>query len=257
MLLIDILFFRWRVTYPQKQFKAIRRASIRIQSLLRMGASKRAYWAKKKEIEEETAIAARMTVIQQTFDDASTVQGTVFSIDEGLLDEVETMFEFLRKEIVVLRKKNATLKRQLTESEAFKREIYNHASSVDHSFALAKIRIEQMTKTNSALLEDNNRRRKDNSKLKNELALQQQSHGEQLNQMRSDFDIALANREIEVKNLQASYLSAAAMHKREVQLIREESERKQEEHFSEIDRLRDEIKMTQVMYLELLFALTL
>lgn len=243
------LFFRWRVTKPREQFKTIRGASIQIQSLLRMDACKKAYTAKKKEIEEETAIATRMSVIQQTFDDASTVQGTVFSIDENLLEEVETMFEFLRKEIVVLRKKNATLKRQLTESEAYKREIYNHASSVDHSFALAKIRIEQMTQTNSALLEDNNRKRKDNNNLKSELALQQQSHGEQLNQMRSDFDIALANREIEVQNLQASCLSAAAMHKREVQMIRDEAERKQEQQFSEIDRLRDEIKLTQVMSL--------
>ena len=40
-------------------------------------------------------------MMQQTLDDATTVMGggTVFSVDEGLLDEVETMFEYLRKEI--------------------------------------------------------------------------------------------------------------------------------------------------------------
>jgi rubrerythrin len=110
---------------------------------------------------------------------------------------------------------------------------------------LAKIRIEQMTKTNATLLEDNNRRRKDASKLKNELKMQQQSHGEQLNQMRADFDMALAHREMELKNIQATHHSTVALHKREVQMIREEAERKQEENYTEINRLRDEIKRTQ------------
>ncbi len=46
--------------------------------------------AKKKERDEQAAMESRMSVIQQTFDDATTIQGTVFSVDEGLLDEVET-----------------------------------------------------------------------------------------------------------------------------------------------------------------------
>ena len=86
-----------------------------------MSNCKQIYATKKKEKEEETVIASRMSMIQQNFDDASTVHGTVFSVDEGLLEEVETMFEFLRKEIVALRKKNTTLKKQLSESEAYKR----------------------------------------------------------------------------------------------------------------------------------------
>ena len=45
---------------------------------------------KKKERDEQRAIDSRVSMIQQTFDDATTVQGTVFSVDEGLLDEVET-----------------------------------------------------------------------------------------------------------------------------------------------------------------------
>lgn len=113
---------RWRVTKPLRHFQMSRMAAIKIQSFLRMGACKKVYAIKKKENEEETAIASRMSMIQQNFDDASTIaQGTVFSVDEGLLEEVETMFEFLRKEIVVLRKKNIALKKQLAESESYKR----------------------------------------------------------------------------------------------------------------------------------------
>jgi hypothetical protein len=86
--------------------------------------------AKKKEKEEEHAITSRMSMIQQNFDDASIAQGTVFSVDEGLLEEVETMFEFLRKEIVALRKKNTALKKQLTESEAYKRVCGNNSLDI-------------------------------------------------------------------------------------------------------------------------------
>ncbi|KAL7470374.1 hypothetical protein ACHAXS_010605 [Conticribra weissflogii] len=54
--------------------------------------SKKVYAAKKKERDAEHAMESRMTMMQQNFDDASTVGGggTVFSVDEGLLEEVET-----------------------------------------------------------------------------------------------------------------------------------------------------------------------
>ena len=186
-----------------------------------------------------------MSVIQQTFDDATTIQGTVFSVDEGLLEEVETMFDFLRKEIVVLRKKNTKLKKELAEAESDKREIFNHASSVDHAFALSKIRNEQMTKTNMALLDDNNKRRLDANKLKNELKTQQQAHEGQLQEMRTEFEMALRHRDMEMKSIQQNLHSSAAVHKREVQSVRDEAERKQEEHYAQISRLREEIKSTQ------------
>ncbi len=52
---------------------------------------RRAFASKWKEIAEQKAMDTRMSMIQQTLDDASTIyQGTVFSVDEGLLDEVET-----------------------------------------------------------------------------------------------------------------------------------------------------------------------
>lgn len=155
------------------------------------------------------------------------------------------MFEFLRKEIVVLRKKNTKLKKELTEAESDKREIFNHASSVDHAFALSKIRNEQMSKTNVALLDDNNKRRKEVSKLKNELKTQQQAHEAQLQEMRAEFDMALRHREMEVTTMQDNLHSSAALHRREVQMVRDDAGRKQEEHYSQISRLSEEIKNTQ------------
>ena len=50
---------------------------------------RKSYAVKKKERDDEDVIATRMSMIQQNFDDATTVQGTVFSVDEGLLEEVE------------------------------------------------------------------------------------------------------------------------------------------------------------------------
>jgi len=155
------------------------------------------------------------------------------------------MFEFLRKEIVVLRKKNTKLKKDLAEAESDKREIFNHASSVDHAFALSKIRNEQMTKTNMALLDDNNKRRKEVSKLKNELKTQQQAHESQLQEMRAEFEMALRHREMEVSAMQDNLRSSAALHRRELQMVRDENVRRQEDHHSQIARLRDEIRNTQ------------
>lgn len=155
------------------------------------------------------------------------------------------MFEFLRKEIVILRKKNTKLKKDLAEAESDKREMFKHSSSLDHSFAVAKIRNEQMSKTNMSLLDDNNKRRKEISKLKNELKTQQQAHEAQLQEMRSEFEGALRHRESEVAAMAQNLQKSVVVHKREVQQVRDEAERKQEEHFSQISRLREEVMNTQ------------
>ena len=56
-----------------------------------MTICRKVYAIKKKERDAEYAMESRMTMMQQNFDDASTVGGgTVFSVDEGLLEEVET-----------------------------------------------------------------------------------------------------------------------------------------------------------------------
>ena len=66
-----------------------------------------------------------------------------------------------------------------------------------------------------------------------------------LQEMRSEFEMALRHREMEVRTMQQNLHSSAALHKREVQAVHDEAERKQEEHYSQISRLREEIKTTQ------------
>ena len=75
---------------PRKKFKIVRKVTIRIQSNIRMRLSRKEAALKRNERDQQNNMNNRMNVIQQTFDDATTIQGTVFSVDEGLLDEVET-----------------------------------------------------------------------------------------------------------------------------------------------------------------------
>jgi len=200
-----------------------------------------------RKSEMNTVMETRMSIIQQTFADATTVQGTVLSVDAGLLDEVETMFEFLRKEIVVLRRKNTKLRKELAEAESDKQEIFDHALDIDHAFSLSKICNEQKSKTDMALLDDTNRRmrRKEVSKLRNELKTQRQAHDEQLQEMGAEFEMALRHREMDLNTMQKNLHLSAALHKREVQKVRDEAEQKQEEQYSQVSQLREEIKNTQ------------
>merc|ERR1712032_868538 len=55
----------------------------------------------------------------------------------------------------------------------------------------------------------------------------------------------MRNREIELNAMQQTLHSSTSLHKREVQAVRDEAERKQEEQHSQISRLREEIKNTQ------------
>ena len=76
---------------PLGEFKTLRKGIIRIQCFLRMTLCRQAFELKKKEHSEHRVLERRMSTVQQTFEDATTLQGTgtVFSVDEGLLDEVE------------------------------------------------------------------------------------------------------------------------------------------------------------------------
>ena len=156
-----------------------------------------------------------------------------------------SMFEFLRKEIIALRKKNTHLKKELAAAESDRREMCNHSSSIDHALAVAKIRNEQMNKTNMSLLDDNNRRRKEVNRLKNELTTQQQAHEAHLQEIRAEFDIAMRHRDREISTMAQHLQTSTAASKREVQQVREEAQRKQEEQYAQMSRLREEIKGTQ------------
>ena len=90
---------RWRSGKQRQQFQAICEASISIQCLNPMIVGKKIVAMKKKEQSQHVAMESRMSVVQQAFSCVGSVQGSVFSVDEGLLDKVETIFEFLRKEI--------------------------------------------------------------------------------------------------------------------------------------------------------------
>ena len=156
-----------------------------------------------------------------------------------------SMFEFLRKEIIVLRKKNTHLKKELAAKESERRDMYNHSSSIENTLAMAKIRNDQMNKTNMSLLDDNNRRRKEVNRLKHELTTQQQAHEAQLREMRTEFDIAIRHRDLEISSMAHHLQMSSAASHREVQQVREEAKRKQEEQHMQMTRLREEIKGTQ------------
>eukprot|EP00581_Thalassiosira_minuscula_P009908 CAMPEP_0183708778 /NCGR_PEP_ID=MMETSP0737-20130205/4981_1 /TAXON_ID=385413 /ORGANISM="Thalassiosira miniscula, Strain CCMP1093" /LENGTH=1321 /DNA_ID=CAMNT_0025936715 /DNA_START=22 /DNA_END=3987 /DNA_ORIENTATION=- len=234
---------RWRGMKPRVEFKAICKAVLVLQCFVRVVLSKKAFALKKKEREEQTVMERRISIIHQTFDDAATVQGAAaVSIDEGLIDEVETMFATLRKEIVEVRKKNAKLEKQLAEAETTKQAISIHSSSVDHAYSLLKTRNEQMVTTNMTLLDNINHRRKEIENLKTHLKTQERAHEVKLQTLSEEFEMALRQHETEQCTMQRRINASAILHQREIQALREEAERKQEEHYSEISRLREEVK---------------
>lgn len=80
----------WRGEKPREQFRRIRKAAVTVQCFLRMILGRKVLSIKQKERESERAMDCRMSIVKQNFDDATAMQGTIFSVDEDLLDEVET-----------------------------------------------------------------------------------------------------------------------------------------------------------------------
>ena len=155
------------------------------------------------------------------------------------------MFDYLRKEIYTLRGRNADLRTEIRELDLEKRELSNHAQSIEAALELCKLRVGQLTKTNSALIAEVMGHKQEISTLKKELKKRDHRHEQELINFRDEFDKHVGVREVELKKLKKDLKETRHSHWVETDSLRQEVERLQDEHLSEVLRLKNELRKTQ------------
>jgi hypothetical protein len=155
------------------------------------------------------------------------------------------MFEYLRKEINVLRGQNADLKAELMEAENDKRDILAHAQGSEAAASSSRLQVAQLTKNVAELNKQILEHKHESSKLRKELKNAHSHTDEELKAAQVKYERAVKERDREVAALQLSIRHGRSTFDRDKKTLREEMADKEEAHTREILKLKDELRRTQ------------
>mmetsp|Transcript_22724 Transcript_22724/g.30071 ORF Transcript_22724/g.30071 Transcript_22724/m.30071 type:complete len:1523 (-) Transcript_22724:252-4820(-) len=235
----------WRRVGPMRELKKAKFAVVSIQKAMRGRRDRSNLTEKLAVCVEEARMDHRLSTLQQQVQDEASFCGETISVDEKLLEEIEEMFEYLRKEIFTLRAKNSDLKNELVEAEADKREIAQHAESIDAAAKLSNLRASQLTKTNQALIKELMQHRQEVAGLKREMKAKESRFGTEMDNLRREYEQTMGHRDIENKIIVEELKAVRTTHKIEIDMLKDELERSREDHFHETMKLKEELKKTQ------------
>ena len=155
------------------------------------------------------------------------------------------MFEYLRKEIFMLREKNGDLKGELREAENDKRELLSHAESAETAASSSRLRVATLTKSNAVLMSEILEHKNDTSHLRREIRTLSSSRDEQAATLKSDYARVLKDSDSEIRNLQATIKEGRSTREFEKNQFKDQIAKMEQEHLNEVLRLKDELRRTQ------------
>jgi len=167
------------------------------------------------------------------------------TVNEDLLEEIESMFDYLRKEIFTLRGKNADLKAELRDAENDKRELISHAESAEAAASSSRLQVAQLTKTIQNQTSDIGDYRSELVSLRKQVKSLQQSSGEEVESVKVDYEKLLKERESEIISLQKTIKQSRISCDQEKRVLKDSLQKMEDSHVTEMMRLKDELRRTQ------------
>jgi myosin heavy subunit len=110
-----------------------------------------------------------------------------------------SMFEYLRKEIFMLRGKNDDLKGELIDAENDKRELLSHAESAEAASS-SRLRVSMLTKSNAALMSGVLEHKHEAAQQRKEIRTLSSIQEEHVASVKVDFESVLKERDSEIRN---------------------------------------------------------
>lgn len=243
---------RWRTVSKASQLRRFKEAAVVIQKAVRNRRKKTDFSAKLAIAVEEAKMDHRLLGLKHQVsvrgdripsDSANKVTGR--RVDENMLEEIETMFDYLRKEIFMLRGKNTELKAELREAEDDKREILIHAESSEAAASSSRLQVAALTKSNAVLSKEILEHRHEAALLKKELKNTNTYHEEAVMAIKSNHENTNKQLAAEVSDLQMSLREVKRQKHQEKKHLREEMAKLEEAHAADIARMKANLRQTQ------------
>lgn len=156
-----------------------------------------------------------------------------------------SMFDYLRKEIFMLRTKNGELKQRVREVESEKRDILSTCDNTDSAASVSKLHVARLTKENGSLLSELIAHKNEATSLRKELKNINVSSEESVAAVTMGFEDMLALRDQEIRHMKKSAKKQHRQCKAEKDLLKAEIAKLEEAHTSDLLRLKDELRRTQ------------
>ena len=166
-------------------------------------------------------------------------------VNEDMMQEVESMFDYLRKEISELRAENEELQNDANAFDEENRELTSNLQAAQAASQLAKTKLSEMEKSNEELHLEVKASKAKVTELKKELKSREEVQAQDVDGMRNDYEKAIADRDAEIRKLKGDLKASKRALRMEREMLTDEVERVQEEHLSEIMRLKNELKKTR------------
>ena len=164
---------------------------------------------------------------------------------EGMMQEVDNMFDYLRKEISDLRAENEELQADANAFDEENRELSRNLQAAQAASQVTKSKFGDLEKTNEELHSEVKSNKAKVAELKKELKAQGEVRAQDVDAMRKDYKKAIADRDAEIRKLKGDLKASKRALRMEREMLTDEVERVQEEHLAEIMRLKNELKKTR------------
>lgn len=173
------------------------------------------------------------------------LRGSKREVNEELLEEVEMMFDVLRKEIFSLRGKNTQLKTEMRESEDDKRELIAHAESAEAAASSSRLQVAKLMKSNQLLMDEVQEQKHDILGMKKNAKAAKSNRQEEVTAALEEKERTLKERDGELAALQLTIRQGKKTCDQEKKKLKNEIVKLEEAHVTEILRLKDELRRTQ------------
>lgn len=166
-------------------------------------------------------------------------------VDEDMMQEVESMFDYLRKEISELRAENEELQNDTNAFDEENRNLTNNLQAAQAASQVAKNKLAETERSNEELQLEVKSSKAKVAELKKELRAREEIQAQDVDGMRTHYEKAIADRDAEIRKLKGDLKASKRALRMEREMLTDEVERVQEEHLSEIMRLKNELKKTR------------
>jgi myosin-5 len=246
----------WRCRTKSRQFQKFKVAAIIVQGTFRAKIQRKKLAARLTVCVEEARMDSKLGQLQEQ---VSGLQQDAFApssqrregalagraVNEDLLQEVESMFDYLRKEIFELRSKNSELKEQLHETEKEYRELAAHAESVQATATASRLQVAKLMKSNQVLNNEVTEHRQSMLMLKKELKSIGSERNEEVASVKVDYENILEQKQAEIQELKAMLTKTQQKHEVEKKHLIEHAAKAEEGLMTQILRLKDDLRRTQ------------
>jgi len=249
---VSVIQSRWRMVYDRRRYLLMKHAANVVQRSIRQKRNQRILREKLAELLENARMEKRLSRLQEKVHELSPeadvdvdVRRDLKPVNEDMMQEVESMFDYLRNEISELRHENEHLKGETVALGDEKRELERNLQSAHAAAQVVQNRLANLEATNEILEDEAKGSKRKVAELKKQLKSQEENVLHDFEGMREEYEKALAERDAEIRKLKADLKASNRALQMEREMLTDEIERVQQEQLSETTRLKNELKKTR------------